>query len=80
MQHINFLTIGMILLFVGIAFLILGSFQAMKQGGKAETKVAFGGFIGPFPFGFGNDKQLLYVVMALSAFFLLVWILLQNLR
>ena len=34
--------------------------------GTSKTKVAVGGFIGPIPFGFGNDKQLVWFIAILS--------------
>jgi uncharacterized membrane protein len=47
------LPIGLILLFVAIAFIAIGS---IASSGKAETKVAVGGVIGFIPFGFANDN------------------------
>jgi len=64
--------IGIFLIFVGILFVIIGSFFQAKTG---ETKVAVGGFIGPFPFGFANDKQMMWAVIAISAILLILWII-----
>lgn len=65
--------IGVVVVFAGIALIIIGSLA----GGESKTgaKIAVGGFIGPIPFGFANDKWLMFVVIAISiaalAFFLL---------
>lgn len=44
----------------------------------ATTRVAVGGFFGPIPFGFANDKVILYIVMGLMIFTILVWFFLIN--
>jgi uncharacterized membrane protein len=67
------LEIVILLVVLGMIFIIVGSFMQSSK----DTKVAFGGFIGPFPFGFANDKQLLYVVIAIIAIVVIFWILKQ---
>lgn len=61
--------IGFALVLLGMLLLILGSFSAQK----ADTKVAVGGFIGFIPFGFANDKRLLYLVIGVSVAFFVIW-------
>ncbi len=65
--------IGLVVVFVGIALIIIGSLAGGE--GKSGARIAVGGFIGPIPFGFANDKWLMLVVIAISiaalAFFLL---------
>jgi uncharacterized membrane protein len=56
-------TIGIVVVFAGIALIIIGS---LLGAGKGEAKVAVGGFIGPIPWGFANDKPLLYAVIAIA--------------
>ena len=46
--------------------------------GASNTKVAVGGFIGPIPFGFGNDKNLVWFVAILSAVLFLIWLLFNS--
>ena len=45
--------------------------------GTSKTKVAVGGFIGPIPFGFGNDKQLVWFIAILSLAVFLVWVIMR---
>ena len=71
--------IGILLVFVGMILIVMGALSSVKTG-EAKTKIAVGGFIGPFPFGFANDKTMLYFVIGLSAFMFLVWILFYFLR
>lgn len=70
MKPINLIPLGIAVVFVGILIVFIGMLLAARDGKAGEnagTKVALGGFIGPIPFGFGNDKMLLYAVIALSA-------------
>ena len=65
---------------IGILFIILGFiivFFGMVMGAKEtspKTKVAVGGFIGFIPFGFGNDKNLVWFVTILSIALFLLWL------
>jgi uncharacterized membrane protein len=72
--------IGIALILIGFAIVILGSLLQPGQGGKSETKVAFGGFIGPIPFGLAKDRPMLYLVMALLAFAVVAWLVLRAMR
>ena len=58
----NLVSIGMILIFIGFILVFIGALTALPKG---DTKVAVGGFIGPIPFGFGNDKNLVWFVTIL---------------
>lgn len=64
----HLLAISIILLFVAITLIIIGS-----SGSKA--KVAVGGFIGPLPFGFGNDPELVKWVIIVSVIVAIVFII-----
>ena len=64
--------IGIILIFAGI-FMVMAS--SALGSGKASAKIAVGGFIGPVPFGFANDRQMLYVAVALSIIMLAAYLL-----
>lgn len=64
--------IGMSLIMVG------GVMQTKESSGKSKVEWAFGGFIGPIPFGFASREDLLKAVVALSIIFLFVFILLNR--
>ena len=70
----NIMLLGFVLLIIAIFVIIIG---AIMSGGE-KIKFAFGGFIGPLPFGFANDPKMLWVVIVISAvillFFILSWI------
>ena len=51
-------------------------FMSAKEG-TSKTKVAVGGFIGPIPFGFGNDKQLVWFIAILSLAVFLVLVIMR---
>jgi len=71
------ISIGILVILLGFAIVFIGSFLGTQ---KSETKVAVGGFVGFIPFGFANDKRMLYILLgfmgiALLIFFLLPYIL-----
>ena len=66
------ITLGILLIFIGFAIVFIGSFMSLKDV-NSKTKVAVGGFIGPIPFGFGNDKNLVWFVTILSLVLFLFW-------
>ncbi len=61
MQEKLFL-IGIGLIFLGIFITIIASF--LSGSGKVEYGV--GGFIGPIPFGWASNKNMLYVIIGLT--------------
>ncbi len=63
--------VGVILLIIGI-ILILSSLASNSEG---KVKFAFGGFIGPIPFGFANSPEMLKIVIAVSVVALIVFLL-----
>ena len=65
--------LGTIIIIIGFIIVFLGVFMGAKES-NSKTKVAVGGFIGPIPFGFGNDKNLVWFVMVLSLILFLVWL------
>lgn len=78
MQHLNLVAMGIIVVFIGIIIIFFGAFsQTSNQDSKSSAKVAVGGFVGPFLFGFGNDKQLSKILVIVSAAFFLFWIFFQ---
>ena len=72
----DLIPIGMLVIFIGIIIVFIG---ALTQA-KGESKVAVGGFIGFIPFGFANDKKMLIFVIALSAFILLMLLILRLIK
>ncbi len=73
-------TVGMVVVFVGIALIIIGALSGGGAGGGkgSEVKWGVGGFIGPLPFGFANDKWMLYLVIALSMVVFIISILMSQ--
>jgi uncharacterized membrane protein len=65
----NLIIIGLVLLFVGIILIVVGSFSSTKN-----VKFGFGGFIGPIPFGFANDPRLLWIVIIVTIVLLIVFV------
>ncbi len=78
MREPNLIPIGMLVIFIGMLIIIIGAILGAK--GRGETKVAFGGFIGPIPFGFGTDKQMVYLVIALSAVVAIIFFVVNYLQ
>ncbi|MBI2652091.1 DUF131 domain-containing protein [Candidatus Woesearchaeota archaeon] len=66
--------LGILLIIIGFIIVFFGIFMGAKES-DSKTKVAVGGFIGPIPFGFGNDKNLVWFVAILSAVLFLIWLL-----
>ena len=71
----NLVTIGMVVVFLGIALVVIGSLTEAKQ-----TKFAVGGLIGPIPFGFANDKTMFYFVMGLTGLVFVLWLVTNLVR
>ena len=59
-------SLGILVILIGFALVFIG---AMTQAftGKSDTKIAVGGFIGFIHFGFGNDKRMVWALIALMA-------------
>ena len=66
----------MLIIFIGVFLMIIGSLAQTKQF-KSNTKMVLGGFIGPIPFGFFNDKPMFYVLIGLISFVLVSWFILR---
>ncbi len=65
--------LGTIIIIIGFIIVFLGLFMGAKES-TSKTKVAVGGFIGPIPFGFGDDRNLVWFVAALSLILFLIWL------
>ncbi len=80
MNH-NLISLGILIILIGFALVFIGALtQAFT--GKSDTKVAVGGFIGFIPFGFANDKRMMWALIALMgivlAFFFIMSFFLQQ--
>lgn len=63
---------GILLIIIGFIIVFFGALSGSKDSSK--TKVAVGGFIGFIPFGFGNDKRLVWFAAILSLVLFLFWL------
>ena len=63
-MNYNLTIIGAIVIIIGFSIILLSIFSSGQT--NTEVKGAFVGFIGPFPIGFGNDKNMLYLAIAIS--------------
>jgi len=64
--------LGISLIIIGFLIIFFSTFIGAKDRG-AKSRLAIVGFICPIPIGFGNDKNLLWLVMALSFVMLIIW-------
>lgn len=71
----NLIPVGVAVIFLGFFIVLIGVLMGTK-GLKVEW--AFGGFIGPVPFGFASKKEWLKFIIVLSLIFLLVFVLLNR--
>ncbi|MBN2420718.1 hypothetical protein JXB27_00395 [Candidatus Woesearchaeota archaeon] len=65
---------GILLVIAGVLLIVLGSLFQNSQNSETNTKYAVGGFIGFIPFGFGNDKRLMWVVVGITALLVLFFV------
>ena len=72
MRMEQLISFGVLLIVIGFIVVFFGT---LKGSNDSKTKIAVGGFSGPIPFGFGNDKNMVWFVTALSAVIFLAWII-----
>ncbi|MBI1935951.1 DUF131 domain-containing protein [Candidatus Woesearchaeota archaeon] len=72
----HLISFGIIIIVLGVVIVLAGLFLGAKAS-DSKTKIAVGGFIGPIPFGFGNDKDLIWIVIGMSLALILLWIFLN---
>jgi len=75
MKHL--IPTGFIFLFLGIIFIFIGILANQE---KTDSKFAVGGIIGFIPFGFGNDKKMLYFAIGLTVALFLFFIMLNLMK
>ena len=64
----DLLKIGIVVILIGFVIVIAGALWNASASQKSEggVKFSFVGFIGPFPFGFGNDRGLLMTALVIG--------------
>lgn len=73
-MKMDIIGIGTIIVFIGMLIIFIGAFSGLSKG---DSKVAVGGFIGFIPFGFANDKNMLWFVIGFSAVIMIIFLALQ---
>ena len=68
------ISLGVLLMLIGFIIVFFGILKGSKEA-ASKTRIAVGGFIGPIPFGFGNDKNMVWFVTVLSLVLFLIWLL-----
>jgi len=71
----NLIPIGVVVIFLGFFIILLGALMGTRD---SKVEWAFGGFIGPVPFGFASKKEWLKFIIVVSLIFLLVFVLLNR--
>ncbi len=72
LKEMNLIPVGISIIIIGIAVVAIGALLHAfggQQPSKGEAKYSFVGFIGPFPFGFGNNQQLLMTAFIIAIVF-----------
>ena len=75
MQAQNLIAFGIIFILLGFILVFVGSLFGAKTG---ESKVAVVGLLGPIPFGFGNDKRLFVITLAIAVILIVAWFILAK--
>lgn len=67
--------------FIGIALIFLGIFLTVISAlisGKGKVEYGFGGFIGPIPFGWASNREMLYIIIAISLIMIILFLFYQK--
>ncbi len=87
MNQTTLIEIGMVVIFIGIIIIVISMFFPQKTSSSAvdkskssitidKPKIAVVGFLGPVPFGFGNDQKWLKIALIIGfVLILIVWLL-----
>ena len=62
------------LIFLGFVIILIGILVVILSSSSKNVKFAFGGFIGPVPFGFGNDPKLVWMIVFITLLVLFFFI------
>lgn len=60
---------------IGIVLIIIGVFLLLISGFSGKGKVAVVGFLGPIPFGFGNDKNILMLSLLIATIMIILFLI-----
>lgn len=71
----NLITFGILVILLGFMLVIIGS---VLQSTKAKTEGGFIAFIGPIPIGWASSKNIFYVLVILSLFVLMIFLILNR--
>ena len=66
--------IGLVLMLVSVILIIIGGLSS----NNGESKVAVGGFMGPIPFGFVNNRRMLIPLIGFLLMGIILWFLLRR--
>ncbi len=72
-SEINFAVLGFVLIVIGIIVIFVSAFSQKSEGG---VKIGFGGFIGPVPFGWSNDPDLMKIIIVASVVIAVIFLIL----
>ena len=70
----NLISIGIFVILIGFALVFIGALTSLGSSQK-DTKVAVGGFVGFIPFGFGNDKRMVWAIIGLTTLLAVIFFL-----
>jgi len=79
MNFESFISLGIVLILLGMAMLILGTlFAALSSGTGEKDNVHAGGviFLGPIPLVFGSDKNMAFIAAGLGLLLMFFYFLL----
>ena len=72
----NLLSLGILIIFIGFIIVFTGALSNAKKG---DAKFAVGGFVGFIPFGFANDKNMMWGLLVFMAVSLFLFIVMRHL-
>lgn len=67
-MELNLVAVGLILIILGFVIVVISLT-------KGEAKVGFGGFIGPIPFGWASDPNILKLIIAITAIIAVIFLI-----
>jgi len=71
------ISLGVITVFIGVVLIVIGGILSATKS-KDKVGFAFGGFIGPIPFGFANREDLLKFVIVIAVAIMVSFLILDT--
>ena len=68
--------LGVVIIFLGFALIIIGSFLSAQKDTKTDSKFFVGGVFGFIPFGFGSDRGIVITGLIITVMLFLIWVVL----